>query len=188
MSEQLELVSGGEPPDNFRWLSPPAQRNRVLAAIEWCEQALTALLTMGILGALLLQIVSRRFFVPVNGTDEFARYANIILGFAGAVVAMASYTHIKVDIFDVMLSGRVLRYLKVVSLSLVAAVLLVVAWVSYPYVLTMADRSSVALNIPLVWIYGTAVVLLLLQAFHALVWLREDWITRDSEERVGDDV
>lgn len=174
-SVQVSGAAEGEPDlDDFSWHSDAAERVPPLKWLERVESAVSILLIVTIFAALVLQIVSRRLFEPVPWTDELVRYANIMLGFAAAAYAMALGEHIKVDLIDRFFSEVGVRRLKAAVWALILVGAAVLTRVSFPYVLTSAGRTSVALHLPLVWLYGLALVFIALQAVHALANLFVD--------------
>lgn len=169
--------------EDFEWFSPPAKRHRLIRWLEGGEMGISIALILMILVFLIMQVVSRRFFEPVPWTDEAVRYSNIVLGYAAAALAMAANTHIRVDLLDRFWSKRGLQYLKAVMSLIIAATCAVVVIVSIPYVQSQGARMSVALHLPMAVLFGTVVVLLAVQAIHAVIWIFED-LRHDDPERV----
>ncbi|MGB3485408.1 MAG: TRAP transporter small permease subunit [Mycobacterium sp.] len=162
-------------PDDYDYLSPIGRRNKILAFFEVIENVVSIALMLVIFGAMLLQVVSRRFFEPAPWTDELARYSNIALCAAAAALAMALRKHITVDLIDRWLSPRAQDLVRGATSLLVAVIAAAIVWLSLPYVAGMGARVSVAMQVPIAALFSVVLVGLALQAMHALVWAWHDF-------------
>lgn len=175
-------------PDDYDYLSPLGHRNRVLAVFEVAENVVSIALVVVIFGTMMVQVISRVFLEPASGTEELARYANIVLCAAAAALAMALRGHITVDLIDRWLSPRLQDVVRGVTSLFVAVVAAAIVFYSVPYVASMGSRVSVALQIPISLLFTVVLVGLALQAFHGLVWAWYDFAsaTSSGESKEGE--
>jgi TRAP-type C4-dicarboxylate transport system permease small subunit len=112
---------------------------RVLDALYDGAAALAALCMVGLLGMVLLSIVSRELHFHVPGTDAYAGYLMAGAGFLALAHTLKRGEHIRVTLLMSSLHGRARRALEIWALA--AAVLL--AGLSAFYACRLAWQSRV---------------------------------------------
>jgi len=130
-------------------------------------------------GAIMVEVVARGVFqVGLPAIGEVARYAGLAVIFLGVPLLLANDSHVKVDMFQRMASGRSLKVLSLFN-ELATLVFCVFFLVSCWWFMQRAGRfSTPALNMPNSWYYMPAIagmVLTTLVAFDrfiSLLWLR----------------
>ena len=123
--------------------------------------------------AVFLQVVTRYVFnYSIFGIEEFASYTGIVMYFIGSAYATNERSHISASVVDSLIgTGRVTATLHAFT-RLVAIVLSgYVAWATwglFDFTAQMGTKS-VELRLPMVWVYGTMVVgLVLMTAYFVL--------------------
>lgn len=113
---------------------------RILDALYHSAAALAALCMLGLLGMVLLSILSRQFGFHVRGTDAYAGYLMAGAGFLALAHTLKKGEHIRVTLLLSHLQGKARRALELWSLALggVLAVLLALyscrlAWQSHTF-------------------------------------------------------
>lgn len=130
-------------------------------------------------GAITVEVVARGVFqVGLPAIGEVARYAGLAVIFLGVPLLLANDSHVKVDIFHRMASGRPLKVLSLFN-ELATLAFCVFFLVSCWWFMQRAGRfSTPALNMPNSWYYMPAIagmVLTTLVAFDrviSLLWPR----------------
>ncbi len=123
--------------------------------------------------AVFLQVVTRYLFnYSLFGVEEFASFAGIVMYFIGAAYATHERSHISASLVDTIFGeGRITAGVHAFT-RLLAAVLtiyiLVVMWDLLVFTERMNTKST-ELRIPMIWIYGTMFVGLVLTAFYFLL-------------------
>nr|WP_019998846.1 TRAP transporter large permease subunit [Aureimonas ureilytica] len=115
-------------------------------------EAVAALLLVGIIGLLLMGVVSRYVFsIPVVWIDEAASIAFLWLAMLGAAIAIDRAEHLRLTIFLNMLPERLRGLASTLGLLLVATFLVALLEPAVEYVVEESYLTSAALNIPMSW-------------------------------------
>ncbi len=115
-------------------------------------EAVAALLLVGIIGLLLMGVVSRYVFsIPVVWIDEAASIAFLWLAMLGAAIAIDRAEHLRLTIFLNMLPERLRGLASTLGLLLVATFLVALLEPVVEYVVEESYLTSAALNIPMSW-------------------------------------
>ncbi|WP_061938418.1 TRAP transporter large permease subunit [Aureimonas sp. AU22] len=115
-------------------------------------EAVAALLLVGIIGLLLMGVVSRYVFsIPVVWIDEAASIAFLWLAMLGAAIAIDRAEHLRLTIFLNMLPERLRGLASTLGLLLVATFLVALLVPAVEYVVEESYLTSAALNIPMSW-------------------------------------
>ncbi|AZV80735.1 TRAP transporter small permease (plasmid) [Parasedimentitalea marina] len=123
--------------------------------------------------AVFLQVVTRYLFnYSLFGVEEFASFAGVIMYFIGAAYATHERSHISASLVDTIFGeGRITAGVHAFT-RLLAFVLTVYILISMWDLLVFTNRmstKSTELRIPMIWIYGTMFVGLVLTAFYFLL-------------------
>ena len=143
--------------------------------------------------AVFLQVVTRYVFnYSIFGIEEFASYTGIVMYFIGAAYATHERSHISASVVDSLIgAGRVTGTIHAIT-RLVAIVLSgYVAWATwglFEFTAQMGTKS-VELRLPMVWVYGTMVVGLVLMTGYFILDFYDSVITllRGRREEGGHD-
>ena len=100
---------------------------RLLDALYHSAAVLAALCMLGLLGMVLLSIVSRQFGFHVRGTDAYAGYLMAAVGFLALAHTLKKGEHIRVTLLLSHLQGKARRALELWSLALGAALAVLLA-------------------------------------------------------------
>ena len=103
---------------------------RILDALYHSAAVLAALCMIGLLGMVLLSIVSRQFGFHVRGTDAYAGYLMAGAGFLALAHTLKKGEHIRVTLLLSHLQGQARRALELWSLGLASALAVLLAWYS----------------------------------------------------------
>ncbi|WP_425285280.1 TRAP transporter large permease subunit [Aureimonas phyllosphaerae] len=115
-------------------------------------EAVAALLLVGIIGLLLMGVVSRYVFsIPVVWIDEAASIAFLWLAMLGSAIAIDRAEHLRLTIFLNMLPERLRGLASTLGLLLVATFLAALLEPAIEYVVEESYLTSAALNIPMGW-------------------------------------
>ena len=142
-------------------------------------EGLAMLMLLVATGAIMVEVVARGVFqLGLPAIGEVARYAGLAVIFLGVPLLLANDSHVKVDMFQRMASGRPLKVLSLFN-ELATLAFCVFFLVSCWWFMQRAGRfSTPALNMPNSWYYMPAVagmVLTTLVAFDrfiSLLWPR----------------
>ena len=107
----------------------PSQMRRLLDFLYDSAAALAALFMVGLLGMVLLSIISRQLHFHVPGTDAYAGYLMAAAGFLALAHTLKRGEHIRVTLLINALEGRWKRGLELWSLGI--ATLLAVLFAYY---------------------------------------------------------
>ena len=141
--------------------------------------------------AVFLQVVTRYVFnYSIFGIEEFAAYTGIVMYFIGAAYATHERSHISASVVDSLIgAGRVTA--AVHALTRLAAIVLsgYIAWATWGLFdfTTQMGTKSVELRLPMVWVYGTMVVGLVLMTGYFVLEFYDSVITllRGQREEGG---
>lgn len=103
---------------------------RLLDALYHSAAVLAALCLVGLLGMVLLTIVSRQFGFHVRGTDAYAGYLMAAAGFLALAHTLKKGEHIRVTLLLNFLHGSARRAFEVWGLSLASLLAVLLAWYS----------------------------------------------------------
>lgn len=123
--------------------------------------------------AVFLQVVTRYLFnYSLFGIEEFASFAGIVMYFIGSAYATHERSHISASLVSTLFGeGRITAGVNAFT-RLLAALLTIFILVALWDLLVFTDRmntKSTELRIPMIWIYGTMFVGLILTAFYFLL-------------------
>ena len=141
--------------------------------------------------AVFLQVVTRYVFnYSIFGIEEFAAYTGIVMYFIGAAYATHERSHISASVVESLIgAGRVTAALH--ALTRLAAIVLsgYIAWATWGLFdfTTQMGTKSVELRLPMVWVYGTMVVGLVLMTGYFVLEFYDSVITllRGQREEGG---
>ncbi|KIC40223.1 hypothetical protein RA27_15515 [Ruegeria sp. ANG-R] len=123
--------------------------------------------------AVFLQVVTRYLFnYSLFGIEEFASFAGIIMYFIGAAYATHERSHISASLVDTIFGeGRITAGVHTFTRFLAALLtiyILVALWDLLVFTERMNTKST-ELRVPMIFIYGTMFVGLVLTAFYFLL-------------------
>ncbi len=90
----------------------------------------------------------------LSWSEELARYGLIYVTFFGAATAIRRGTHIRVDVVDLLLKGRMKALIRLLMDSLCALFLAYMCWRTTQIMGFLGSSRSPAMQIPVNWIYG----------------------------------
>ncbi|MDR0685367.1 MAG: TRAP transporter small permease [Spirochaetaceae bacterium] len=105
----------------------------------------------------ILQIIFRFILkIPASWTEETAKYAFIWMTFVGSSLGAKIQSHIRVDMFENSLKGKVRLIVNFINqfIFLIFAVIMTVVGVGMCVSLLSRPQLSPALKIPMQWIYA----------------------------------
>lgn len=165
------------------------QRSRVYRALVIAERLAACALLVGMLGLVILQVVSRYVFdTPLTWTEELARFTLLWLAFVSAGFVMARRIHIAVDLVASRLSRRGAVVMDTFALLTVVGASGVMVWAGVGFAADSARLAAPATSIPMSVVYSAAVVgfgLILLHALlHAYLDIRHPELVPDAMENL----
>lgn len=164
------MSASTEPRDEARARDAAEDRDRPDRWLVAVESVLATVLVTGVLVIILIQVVARVLFdTPLTWPEELAVLCVMWLTFVGAGHAMAKGQHLCVDALTNVLPKRLRIPVEIASDLVVAATSLVVVWYGADFVAQIGDGGSAALNIPLMWFYGSTLVGLTLVCLHSVL-------------------
>ena len=141
--------------------------------------------------AVFLQVVTRYLFnYSLFGIEEFASFAGVIMYFIGAAYATHERSHISASLVETIFGeGKITASVHAFT-RLLAFVLTVYILFALWDLLVFTERmntKSTELRLPMLWIYGTMFVGLILTAFYFLLEFYESvrsmiWPQLDQEK------
>ena len=143
MQEKQQQPPGGQ----GRW-------QKIAVAITRIEIGIGAAALLLILSMVFLQALQR--YLPGGGfpwTGELARFALIWLTFAAAGVLVSTNGHIALEIVDAVPNERVVRWIQVFALVVVAATGAGLAIEALALIDTQQVLKSPVLRVPMSWVY-----------------------------------
>jgi TRAP-type C4-dicarboxylate transport system permease small subunit len=143
---------------------------RVLRAVEIVEGTIGALLLLGILVLVMVQVTVR--FSALGGwawTGELARFSLVWLTFILAGYLLGRDQHISFDIIDHILPARPLRVVKTVSYVIVAAICAAFVYEGVGLMDAQSFIRSSAAEIPMSFVYLIPTVGFALTGVRALI-------------------
>ena len=128
--------------------------------------------------AVFLQVVTRYLFnYALFGIEEFASFAGVIMYFIGSAYATHERSHISASLVDTIFGeGRFTSSVHAFTRLLAFALTLYVVFALWD-LLVFTERmntKSTELRLPMLWIYGTMFVGLVLTAFYFLLEFYDD--------------
>ena len=142
--------------------------DKVLDFIEKICFALAAVLLIGMLFSLSVQVISRYVFnTGFSWTEESARYMMVVMVFVGAVVCTKQGIHVAVDALEEMMP-KVAPVLKVVQLLIMLVYCGVVCKFGIDILETAAMQTSPNMKIPMNFIYIIFPITMVFIAIYAL--------------------
>ena len=159
--------------------------NRLLIKLE---SVLSAGLLAALLGLVSLQVLSRHiYFMPMNWTEEIARYTMIWLTFLGSGLALREGAHVAISNAQEALPGPAQYALRWGILLLLFGFFAFMVWVGIDYMNRMAIQKSAALRLPMKWVYAAMPAGFALMILHlALIaprYLRAGFAVTDEAAR-----
>lgn len=165
--------------------TPPADRGAagplrpVLLPLCRFFEGVAMLMLVVATSAIMVEVVARGVFhVGLPAVGEVARYAGLAVIFLGVPLLLANDSHVKVDMFQRMATGRPLKLLSLFN-ELVTLAFCVFFLVSCWWFMQRAGRfSTPAMNMPNTWYYMPAIAGMALTTLVAadrvlsLVWPR----------------
>ncbi len=141
----------------------------ILKAVGIVEQAIGSSLIVVILILVLIQ-VAQRYIHTFGGwpwTGEIARLSLVWCTFAVTGYLMAEDRHITIKVVDLVLRGRALGAIKVMSHLFVVATCLGMGYATYQLIAADVGQTTPAAGIPVMWIYVIPLFGYLLTALRA---------------------
>lgn len=152
---------------------PPRYRRRVakvLRVVEIVEGTIGALLLLGILALVMVQVTVR--FSALGGwawTGELARFSLVWLTFVLAGYLLGRDQHISFDLIDFVLPERALRVVRVISYVIVAAICAAFVYDGVGLIDAQSFIKSSAAEIPMSFVYLIPTVGFALTGIRALI-------------------
>lgn len=143
---------------------------RVLRVVEIVEGAVGALLLLGILVLVMVQVTVR--FSALGGwawTGELARFSLVWLTFILAGYLLGRDQHISFDLVDFVLPERALRVVRVISYVIVAAICAAFVYEGVGLIDAQSFIRSSAAEIPMSFVYLIPTVGFALTGVRALI-------------------
>lgn len=143
------------------------------------ETFLLALITLGLVAAIFIEVVCRYFlFISVAWAEELTRYLFIWLTYIGSAYACYECSHTEIDIFEQILKknkdpqkrAKSLRGLSLVSYAATGAFLIYFSKIFFDYMMKIwkTTQTSPTMHIPMGLVYLPVFVGLVLCAFHEI--------------------
>lgn len=143
--------------------------DKVLEVIEGVCKAISALLLVGMLFSLSVQVISRYVFnTGFAWTEESARYMMVMMVFVGAISCTKQGIHVAVDAIEEMVP-KVVPVFKTIQLILMVGYCAVVAWFGIQSLEVASLQKSPNMGIPMNYIY---IIFPITMVFIALFALR----------------
>lgn len=142
---------------------------RVLRGIAVVEKALACALIVALLGAVLVQVISRYVFdSPLAWTEEIARFLLVWMTFIAAAYVMSERLHVSVDIAVAKLGVRAIAAVDTVAtlVVVIASAALTIAGVELAQ--ATVGVSAPATSLPMSVVYAAGVVGFALIALHGI--------------------
>ncbi|HEX6325412.1 MAG TPA: TRAP transporter small permease subunit [Jiangellaceae bacterium] len=152
---------------------PPRYRRgvaKVLRVVEIVEGTIGALLLLGILVLVMVQVTVR--FSALGGwawTGELARFSLVWLTFVLAGYLLGRDQHISFDLIDFLLPERALRVVRVISYVIVAAICAAFVYDGVGLIDAQSFIKSSAAEIPMSFVYLIPTVGFALTGIRALI-------------------
>ena len=143
---------------------------RVLRVVEIVEGTIGALLLLGILVLVMMQVTVR--FSALGGwawTGELARFSLVWLTFILAGYLLGRDQHISFDLIDFVLPERALRVVRVISYVIVAAICAAFVYEGVGLIDAQSFIRSSAAEIPMSFVYLIPTVGFALTGVRALI-------------------
>lgn len=159
-------------------------RTRWLAALGRFEDLLGIALFAALIAVVLAQVVVRFLlyeWLQIAWADEIGRALLVWISFWGAVIVQRENGHIAVDLLYSRMAYGAQRLLRVVADVLVAAFLLLLAWLGLPIFLDSFQRAAPASGLPTVIFDGPLWLACLLMVLH--IAANAAWRWRPAGER-----
>ena len=137
------------------------------------QQFIMFVTSIAFTAAVFLQVVTRYLFnYSIFGIEEFASFAGIICYFVGAAYATHERSHISASLVETLFGeSRITSAIHALT-RLIAFILTIYVLVSMWDLLVFTERMntrSTELRLPMIWIYGSMFVGLVLTAFYFLL-------------------
>lgn len=140
----------------------------ILEVIEKIFSALAAVLLVGMLFSLSVQVISRRVFnTGFSWTEESARYMMVMMVFVGATVCTKQGIHVAVDAIEEM-APKIAPVMKVIQLVVMLVYCGVVFKFGLDSLATAALQTSPNMKIPMNYIYLVFPIAMVFIAIYAL--------------------
>lgn len=118
------------------------------------ELTIATVLVGNMVVALTLQVFFRYVVqAPLFWSEELARFLLIWSVFAGATFAFRHRTHMSIDVIGTILPARFVGVVDLIGRLVMTAFLLMLAVISWQFVLRFTDIRSAAMNISLAIVY-----------------------------------
>ena len=123
--------------------------SRLLAVLNWIENAILAALVLLLVGLAGAQIVLRDFFdTGISWADPLMRNLVLWTGMLGALAAVRDDKHIALDVLQRYLAPVAQKIARIVTLGFAAAVCAAMAWYCFSMVKIELDSASQPGQIP----------------------------------------
>ena len=145
----------------------------VMKTVGLIEQSIGLALIVVILVLVLAQ-VAQRYIDAFGGwpwTGEVARLALVWCTFVLSGYLMAQDRHITIKIIDLVIRGRALGVVKLMSHLIVLATCLGMAYATYSLIADDIGQLTPAAGIPLAWVYVMPLIGFLLTGLRALMFI-----------------
>lgn len=165
------------------------RKNGPYRVLVMLERAAACTFLVGMLGLIVLQVISRYVFhSPFTWTEELARFTLLWFTFISAGFVMARRIHIAVDILASKLGRRAAIAMDVLALLIVVAASAILAWTGAEFAAGANRLLAPATSIPMSLVYSAAVTGFALICLHAVVHLaltiRHPELVPDAMENV----
>lgn len=151
------------------------RRSRIYRLLVMAERVSACVLLVGMLGLVVLQVVSRYVFgTPLTWTEELARFVLVWLTFVGSGFVMARRVHISVDLLASRLPRMGVVVVDALAQATVVAAAATMAWSGLEFAAGASRLAAPATRLPMSVVYGAAVVGFALILLHALLHLYLD--------------
>ena len=141
---------------------------KLFKAIDKLAYWLTAIILTGMVGTIVLQVVTRAFTISIAWTMEISQYLFICLTFVAGYLGARKNQHIGVELITGRLPDLPQRIVRCVAYMVAAGFYLYVVYLCGTMMPTLAAETSTMLHIPMSVIYGFMAVCL---AFMSLYFI-----------------
>lgn len=165
--------------------------NKVLDILGIIVRVCIAVLMLGMLVAVTMQVVARYVFhYGFSWTDEFARYCLIFVSIMGAVLVTQERKHISVSVFDSLLGKNAIWVLDLVRLAISAVFSVLVISFTRVTFDTIRGAVSTTMHIPMEIVYAVYPfsfgAMLLYQIFGIISDIYDRVKTKDAVQEGGE--
>ena len=124
------------------------------------EESVASILMYVLTFLTLLQVVMRSFSMPFTWAEEASRYLMIYMIFIGSAVALYKKEHLNIEILELILKDKGMRFITLAQQSLVTIFTIVFTIIAFQFILTQIEigQKSPALQMPMAWPMTAVVV------------------------------